>query len=445
MNLKKIALLAAMAFAASVFAQDSEEGISSTNEGYTSSYSSYSAPVATAVLSNNANGAKGIKVRFSGDLMVGLGWEFGNVWYKADKEPRENDKFNTFNSPYSWNAKLGLDFTDNFSMDFRLSNPGGYGENKLNFANGSAKDHIPHLPNAYFTWKPGSVFSLSGGLLNVPGNTVLDLVAGVESGEGLWTWYWGWDCEYNASQGGLKFGFDIAETFSLSLIAAMVSPTNDLHYRDQGYWDEWAGEWVSDYNHNEFRFILGADIGLGDLVTLTPTFQTRSFWGYYTIYEEEGRSDVVAKRKTPILVAYGIDAGFAFSDAFNLNAGLAMGNFSPSKSYKIDGNKYGIDESLFGFLMKVNPSINFGINEVDFNYSLGIGSYKRSTEWTDFKEYKTTVAYNDLHLGWYFRMNDNIAFGPSFSMAFASAKNDQYDDRLGYNYVTFGARFKAEF
>lgn len=408
MKVSKIALLAAMAFTASVFAQDGES-VSSSNEGFNSAASSYSAPT--------ANGAKGINFRVSGDMTLNPGWEIDNEWEKPDGGKKESSKSKAFNMQYGWNANLGLDFNDNFSMDFRLSNPEGYALGQLNFANGSAKDYIPHLPHAYFTWKTGGVFSMQGGLLNVAGNTVLDLVAGYESGTGLWTSNWGWDSEYNASQAGLRFIFDITDNFGINFTTALVSSENTLDFSPE--------------DHNEFRFILDMNIGINDMITISPIIATRSFWHAYDEYNDDGD----ATSKTSVLFTYGVDADFAFSDAFNLNAGLAMGNVRISE-----------DGTMFGFLMKAFPSFAFGINEVALNYSLGIGSYKDTYEDWDGEETeeKTIMTFNDLGLKWLFRMNDNIAFGPAAAFAFASVKDD-YDNKQGLNHIRFGLDFIASF
>ncbi|MDR0305064.1 MAG: hypothetical protein LBH98_09925 [Chitinispirillales bacterium] len=412
-------------------------------------------------------------MRFSGDFFLNPGFHFDNDYYYTgsyydddyygpNKNVKVDYKSNTFNIQYAWNTRLGLDFGDNLSVDFRLSNPGGYGNDNLAFKDGNAKGYIPTLPNAYITWKPGSLFKFYGGLLETKGNTVLDLVAGFESmfsasdfdvedlydvggGYGLWTSFWNWDCEYNSSQAGLKFGFDFSDKFSLNLTTALVSPANAL---GDAYYIVYEDGVPVDieyyyYNHNEFRFILDADIGLGEKVTLSPVFQTRSFWGTYYDYSNR-------KNKASVLLAYGTDIDFAFNDKFNFNVGVALGNIRLGKSYVVNYDTWGDDIKSFGFLVKAAPSLTLGINELAFNYSLGTGNVKLDEG--VYGTYKESFVCNDLYFGWHFLINDNIAFGPAVQLAFRSDKlkatyeSIKSTDKIGgYNYINFGLEFVARF
>lgn len=466
MNFFKVVLVTAI-MSIAVFAQDTVFVIINETSG----------------AKNETSGAKkGPNLRFSGDISLNPGFEFQNnydfedIYYGAIPvgNIKYDNKSNAFNIQYGWNVLFGLDFGDKISVDFRLSNPNGYGLDYLNFADGSAKGYIPTLPNAYFTWKPGSVFSFKGGLLEVEGSTVLDLVAGYESDEGLWTDYSSWSQVYNNSQAGLKFGFDFSDNFSLNLTTALVSPTNTLDYEGYlvyGYYNgQIDADFIDDYVHNEFRFILDANISLGDVVTLKPMLQTRSFWSYYR--ELTGvnpiTSDYEYKMKTPILVAYGTDIDFNFNDAFNLNAGLALGNIRLNKFSSITSvngvHNNGSDDTMFGFLLKFAPSLNFGINELWLNYSLGIGTFKSKMTIPVYNpiiddyipskvEEKYSRTFNDLAFTWNFRVNDNFAFGPGISMAFRSDKESDngietpYSNKKtsGYNWLRFGLNFTASF
>ena len=453
--------------------------------------SSYTAPVQTSnsstfaqtsnssaftQSSNSSERNKGPKLRFSGDITLNTGFELDNdyVVYQEELDGGRtvdvtiNDKSKAFNVQYGWNANLGVDFNDNFSVDFRFSNPDGYGLGNLAFENGSAKRYLPTLPHAYFTARTNGAFRFQGGLLEVPGNTILDLVAGAESfvteynysgefGNGLWTSYWGWDCEYNASQGGVRFGFDFSDNFALNLTAALVSPSNTLDAYE---------------THNEFRFILDANIGLGDVGTLTPVVATRSYWksGYY--YEEINGVEKY-EDKTPILLAYGAELGLDFSDAFSLDVGFALGHMRFGKE-KAEDNGFGYflkadaKEKMSGFLAKVAPSFSFGVNEIALQYSLGIGNYIESGKAevryegisgkANYKE-RDYQVFNDLAFNWDFRVNENIAFGPNVQMAFRTDNYSEkyettipedrpYDEKEkhgGYKYTRFGINFTASF
>jgi len=465
-NFSKVALFTAVASLA-VFAQDDEDFGSSPSFSYSPAPSFTPAPVASSSPSaTNRSSGSGPEFRFSGDIYLEPGFEFDNTYviqhYENGRESKLSAKNNAFNMSYGWNANLGLDFNDNFSVDFRLSNPSGYALDGLAFDNGSVQGYwsLPSLPHAYFTWRTDGPFRLHGGLLNVSGNTTLDLVAGVEgrianviawlnedayldpNAGGLWTWYNSWDCEYNASQGGLKFGFDLSDNFALNLTTALVSSQNTLDYSP---------------NHNEFRLVLDAEIGLGSVVTLSPIITTRSFWkqGYHYEYIN-GRE--IEKAKTPVLFAYGSDIDLEFNDMFSLNAGIALGHIRFGKWEYQEGRESGSgSQAGSSFLAKVAPSLNFGINEVLFQYSLGIGSFrekgKGEGEWLG----KFTSVYNDMALCWDFRMNENIAFGPVVAMAFRTDKyreRDDYpgeptfDEKLkigGYSWMRFGLGFTASF
>ncbi|MCL1945620.1 MAG: hypothetical protein FWF51_00505 [Chitinivibrionia bacterium] len=359
---------------------------------------------------------KGPKLRFSGDVLINSAFETSKdseyenkqedgKTVEGEKKEVEGSKAKAFNTQYGWNAAFGVDFNDAFSVDFRLSNPSGYGLDMLNFKNGSGIwESLPMLPNAYFTWKPG-MFSLKGGLLEVSGNTTLDLVAGAESEEGLWTYYWGWDAQYNASQGGLQLGFELSEGLALNLTAAMVSPTNELDAKTI---------------YNEFRFILDADIALGDMISLKPVFQSRSYWQQGSYTEEKDGKDTTYET-TPILLSYGADVGIALSEEFNLDIGIAGGNATYEKSKGKDSES---KTSGTAFLAKVAPSLTLGIVEIEAQYSFGLLNMPKNKSKTGSVEEatKNTTIYHDIYLGAFFRVNDNFAFGPMFNMPMSTDK-----------------------
>jgi len=416
-----------------------------------------------------AQEGKGPKIRFSGDVNLNLILEAENEWHQITDfndmgmqfTLTVDDKRSAFNVPFGWNVLFGLDFGESVSLDFRLSNPAGYALDQLNFTNGSgmhdqydidlyngtaaAKAYFPALPNAYFTWKPGSVFSLKGGLLEVEGNTTLDLVAGVETESGLWTSHDSWADSYNNSQGGIKFGFELGDNVEIGLTTALVSPTNVL--------DE---ETPNSQIHNEFRFIIDADIAIGDVATISPTFQTRSHWRERTYTEQFGLGDPIQKKETPIMVAYGVDAGFEFNDMFSLDAGIALGHINLGKPNKVDTQDNGEKVNGFGFLARVAPTLFIGrFIELEFSYSLGTGSLTQEAYSNSLKELteKTTLVYNDLYLRALFNASDNFAIGPSVELAVRGDKftetginvTAQPDLGSGYRYFGFGINTVVRF
>jgi len=416
MRVSRVALLTAAMFSAAVFAQDEEAELSDVKNVSAApvvvknekSSSAVSAPISVAPVAEKEK--SGPKLRFSGDFYVNPAWERENTWEQAKGEDKSDDKTNAFNILYNWNTSFGLDFNDNFSLDFRLSNKSGYECDNLAFENGSAKELLPYLPNAYFTWRAGDVFSLSGGLLEVTDNTVLNLVSGYENSGGLYTSYANWATEYNNSQGGLKFGFDFSENFSLNLTAALVNESRE-------------GEVIE---NKEFRFILDANIALGEKITLSPVFQARSYYKNYT---------AGGKEKSSILLAYGTDLNIELSDAVNLGFGVALGNIKGKDLSKLDGEK----KSAFGLLFGISPEFTFGVNEISIGYSLGLASDKN-----DGKK-SLTNTYHDTYCVWLFRVNDYFALGPSAYVMLSGSKTDGSENKSGYIWSRVGADFVVSF
>ncbi|MCL1946330.1 MAG: hypothetical protein FWF51_04135 [Chitinivibrionia bacterium] len=417
---------------------------------------------------------KNITFRASGDLTLSPYGKVINGWETVDNRPQgsgepkyEKQKFDdyeiTFLSEYAYNLMLGFDVKDKFSFDIRISNPNGYEADLIPFGGGTAKgwnplkedengDHpyLPTLPNAYFTWKTNNVY-IYGGLLEVKGNTTLDLSAGLETGNGLYTSDANWGTIFNNSQAGVKFGFDFSKNFALNLTAGFPSNSNEYNIElPQG---------------NDLRFILDANINAGNF-TISPVAHARVLRNIYLTYDKESGYD---NFRNAIFHSYGLDAGFEFGNAFKLDIGAAAGNIVLYKQeyYEIlpDGNNGELlateREKMFGFLAKAAPSLTFGINEASVSYSFGLLRYKESEIIYENGNYNKTnylFYYNDLFASWHFRFNDYVAFGPMFAWTSNTYKlkldykigddtKKEIDESspVGINVFRFGMEFVANF
>ncbi|MCL2844775.1 MAG: hypothetical protein FWE23_04900 [Chitinivibrionia bacterium] len=452
MKFSKVFLVVAAA-SAMVFAQNDADEWFTTPPPPAAAQPTWTAPAATSpTTTRERNRNRNIGVRVSGDLYLNPGFEFANNYRHREEQRRNPDGSpvldrdgrpvidtvrvdnveDWFDIMYNWNVRLGLDFNERVSLDFRFSNPAGYAGNNMNRLSGlwrgsevtTGQDDwfrgwsIPRVPNAFITLRPNSMFSFYGGLLEIKGNTALDFVAGVEqrvhaplnnSAGGLWTSYQNWNAITNASQVGLKMDVELSPDFTLNFAA--LAPTDV-----------------------DFRFIFGADIGLGAL-TLSPIITLRSFDALSYSFENIDEEEVF---RTPVLFTYGADLGIELSDAFNLEVGAALGHIrlhydeSETNIPGVGTNSENERLTGFGFLLRAAPTMTFGINEIAFSYSFGVARF------TD-KEYIesnvpgasgshttksiTSSAFNDLALDWNFRLSDNFAFGPQFAMAF---RRDRY-------------------
>jgi len=292
------------------------------------------------------------------------------------------------------------------------------------------------MPNAFFTWDVSNLLTVRGGLLEHKGNTALDLVAGAEQirrlgfdNAGLYTSFSNWAKTYNNSQAGIHFAFDFSDMLTLNATAAF--PVNE----------SWNAE------GSDARLIFDADLDLGAL-TLSPVIHARFFRNnYYDVVNE--------KDKNSILWAFGVDADLELGGAFNLGAGIALGQIT---EFKVKDGNYSYRESMSGVLMRVSPSLDLGTSELTFNYSFGVGNQREKVEErSDYAKETDRMIYNDMLFGWQYRFNDHLAFGPFFGLTTASyvgkydykwegdSEKGNYDDKFGWNSTRFGLNVVARF
>jgi len=493
MKRTKVFLLTA-AISASIFAQDYYHSAPTPPPPPPPTMSS--APAAVAQNGGTGTririGNRHINLRFSGDAHLNAGFEFNNNFHHDYERVRNNDgswaqdndgnavydtvrvdsHSDEFSMLYNLNFRVGFDFGERFSANVRFSNPRGYAQNNL----GEWRDlwpgseytygiddffrgwRLPWVPSAYITLKPNPDIAFSAGLLEIKGNSVLDLVAGSEgmigafdagvsswwNYGGIWTNYYNWDIATNRSQVG--FTMDFALSPNLSINFATLAPTEE-----------------------DFRFILGADIGLGDVVTLSPVVSARSFRNMSYEFTNIAGDDV---SKTPVLVAYGADLGFELSDAFNLDLGFALGHIRLNTDEREGVYNDALvthNEKITGLavLLKFAPTISLGIGDLGLSYSLGIGNINDRAEASGGAtlDHKSTNGslYHDLSLGFMFRLNDNVAFGPQFDAGLRRERSktvtassipfypgypvtDEADNKLtGLNHFRIGLGFTASF
>ena len=432
MKFTKIVLLAA-AMSAMVFAQDDDAWFPTPQPAPTAS--SWATPT------SQNRGGRDLNFRFGGDFSSDQYWRFENEWTKVGNgSKRRDDAEGDFYAEYLWNFRMGLDVGDKFSFDLRFSNPSGYAGDLIPFNDASGRDNeptwLPIMPNAFFTWDVSNLLTVRGGLLEHKGNTALDLVAGAEQirrlgfdNAGLYTSFSNWAKTYNNSQAGIHFAFDFSDMLTLNATAAF--PVNE----------SWNAE------GSDARLIFDADLDLGAL-TLSPVIHARFFRNnYYDVVNE--------KDKNSILWAFGVDADLELGGAFNLGAGIALGQIT---EFKVKDGNYSYRESMSGVLMRVSPSLDLGTSELTFNYSFGVGNQREKVEErSDYAKETDRMIYNDMLFGWQYRFNDHLAFGPFFGLTTASyvgkydykwegdSEKGNYDDKFGWNSTRFGLNVVARF
>jgi len=444
MKFTKVVLLAA-AMSAMVFAQSDDAWFPTPP------------PPAPASASWQQNtGGRDLNFRFGGDFSSDQYWNISNDWHKIGSGSKQSgDAVSNFYAEYLWNFRAGVDVGDRFSIDVRFSNPSGYAGDLINFQHASGRYNeptwLPIMPNAFFTWEISNLLSVRGGLLEHKGNTTLDLVAGMESSrgmdlesiyygyfndEGIFTTYSNWATIYNNSQAGIHFAFDFSDAFTLNATAAF--PVNESRNADG----------------SDARLIFDADLDLGTL-TLSPVIHARFFRNNYEFldgFDED--EDPVFKDRNSILWTFGLDAGLDFG-MFNLGAGIALGQITENKQ---DHRTYSSRESMSGVLMRVSPSLDFGNSELTFDYSIGVGTIRDKEEDRDYlNEVTYRMISNDMSLGWAYRLNDHLAFGPFFGLTSSSfggkydwkegddSDKGDFERTGGWNNVRFGLNVTARF
>ncbi len=161
---------------------------------------------------NNPEKESKTKIILSGDVQYRFryGYETGKDAL-GDDLPAVGD----YTNRYGWNFRVKARVSESIHLGMRLSNPKGYATD--NIADNVSKvskepQRLVAIPEMYFAWNAGPL-SLAGGIIPVPGNTVLDLAA--FEGKGYKDAVSSWKNYTNSSQTGLNLGLSFIDKSSL--------------------------------------------------------------------------------------------------------------------------------------------------------------------------------------------------------------------------------------
>lgn len=257
-------------------------------------------------------------ITFNGDLQYRIRYHYVMLKDTAgDASSATPDLTNR----YAWNLKCKINVNENLLFGIRLSNPSGYAtDNIADNISWVTKGYynVLSIPELYFKWNVG-IFSLTGGIIPVKPNTVLDLVAYemreldedevtpgyYEVGENTWT------IRTNNSQKGLDFGFKMFSnenvSFGMNLIGAMA--------------DDAKGTDTADVlKHDQVRLILSFPTSISEnLVSLLPAMHVR----FNTFRTLDKKLD-----KANHSIAGGCDVNLNFIENLNIKLGAAGGVYS---------------------------------------------------------------------------------------------------------------------
>jgi len=228
----------------------------------------------------------------------------------------------------AWNYRFNVAVNDKLDLGFRLADPsGGVGASVA--GSGVSASHgmghrmlIPTLPNAWFTWKAADAFHLSGGLINVPSTTTLEMATLIINRNPINSFA----VEFYNSLAGFDFVFPVSP-------AARVYLTAGFHNNIRGNEPPFIVPGKDTLrSYNDGRIIVGTDLTLADKkVSLRPSIQVLTRGDLPSGTSNTPEASINSDRKP--LVAEGIDMGFKITDEFSLNASVgAAHDFLNSKT-----------------------------------------------------------------------------------------------------------------
>jgi hypothetical protein len=261
---------------------------------------------------------------FSGDVQYRIRYDIWNET-EGDIETDEQD----YSYRYWWNLFAKAVVNENLMFGIRLSNPLGYytdavtgndiAANRFGMAAIDADTlrvdrlglHLASVPEFYFQWSPVEAYYLMAGIIPVPGNTVLDLVAWERGGyknAGLFPWV----VAFNKSQIGAQTGVALTAAEDISVgINFMTTIIEETPKRDEA---------EDVFSADQHRFIVTAPVALEALkLTIEPTLHFRTGIVQSADLEEGNNS-----------VAVGGDLKFAPTEDLFASAGYAFGTYSNS-------------------------------------------------------------------------------------------------------------------
>lgn len=257
--------------------------------------------------------------KFNGDLEYRLRYHFVK---SSTIKGKDSVAVPDYTNRYAWNLLAKVTVSENLMFGIRMSNPSGSGTENIadNVKSVSENNYtIVSLPEMYFKWSVG-FFSLTGGIIPVPGNVILNLVT-FESdkyykvGSDLWA------IRYNNSQKGLNFGFNFVKKENFS-IGADILATLAV--------DAKGSEKADVYKLDQYRFMVFFPISLlQNNLTLLPGMHAR-----LNIFRSSDNE--VGKHA----IDGGMEAQYALMNKMLvLKAGVAAGTYETDKDTIINADK----------------------------------------------------------------------------------------------------------
>jgi len=297
----------------------------------------------------------------------------------------------------AWNYRFLVEINEKLEMGFRLSDPeGGQGETVVGSGKSGETNQLsllkPALPNAWFTWKPASVFSLSGGLVNVASNTALDLSAVAVTKNPTRNF----STTFYNSLAGFELAFPITPDARVFVIGGLANNEN------------WARDpEVGTDSYSNGKFIFGANLSFAESkICLKPAIQVLTRGDdTHGLFNSDSRP----------LVTEGIDMGFKVSDGYSLNLGAGA-------AHDWDRRR----DNLTLFNLSAEPVFNFGgENGKFFNFRVKYGFFILNDSENDDVE-RALVQYIDTRLG--IAVNEKFSIVPRYRLWTGNCNGDwQFD------------------
>ncbi len=304
----------------------------------------------------------GPKVTFSGDVQYRLRYDVqrGKDTSGTAIDPTKSN----YSNRYAWNFKMKAKVNENMLIGLRLSNPSGYctdnvadmmnwvfGDKGDTLGNGDAgidvtTHRVLSIPEMYFRWN-ASIVSITGGIIPVVTNTVLDLV-GVEHKKYGNAGKCPWSVLMNNSQTGLELGLGFVNTDALSFGFNTVTTVS----ADSGSSTKAA------LKRDQLRFIFSLPVGIQDkMFCILPVMHLRT-----NVY----RSADLAEANHSM--CGGLDLKLNPIKQLGLSAGFAVGGYK-NDSQKDDAGYSA--SSPFGLLAMFGTVVKpgFGKAMVTFKFS----------------------------------------------------------------------------
>lgn len=287
-------------------------------------------------------------IDFNGDLQYRIRYHYVKL---KSSEGEDSSAAPDFLNTYGWNLKWKINVNENLLFGLRLSNPSGYATDKIpdNMEWVTKGNYnLLSIPELYFKWSVG-VFSLSGGIIQVKPNAVLNLIA-YEQKNYLGAGISPWSVLMNNSQKGLSIDLKLAEnetfSFGTNLIAAIAK-------------DAAGTDTANAMIHDQIRLILSFPTTMFEnKVSLLPVMHVR-FNAFRTID--------TALDEASHTIAGGCDVKADFTENFSFLLGAAGGLFNNKcqEDDSMDLDDDGVNDQLIPQSAPLGMLLHAGIRNKD--------------------------------------------------------------------------------